>query len=465
MSRRTDTGRRSDGLFTSLRRFSRLWGFAAFLLFTILLFRQVVVPFIFAFALAYILQPLIKRMEGVIGRVSSVIVVYVGVLGAIAAFIMLFLPALIDDFTRLRDAAPKMIEYADQELLPRATKWLSESFGSLEPHSEVAGEATKAAAETASGPASQVVARPLPDGSWQLDLEGVHLQADQTGNGHWTIVGPDPDAPTSSGLEDTLRKLVQTKGAEYTGMIYDILRSLIGGVSAFLTKFVITLMLAAFILIDPERIWNFVRSLIPQIYREDFDKIMKEMDVGLSGVIRGQLLICLVNGVLTYIGLIIIGIKYSFLLALIAGAFSLIPIFGTIISSIPIMVVALVSTDDGTISLGPPLLMLAWISGIHLLEANVLNPKIIGDAAHMHPIIVVFALLAGEQVFGLTGALLAVPAASLVQTLFLYALRTSALRRQVDPSMSLHDNSLSDAELVSLAKATDVGEDDPGTQA
>ncbi len=459
--RQKDTGRRSDGLFASLRKFSRLWGFAAFLLFTIVLFRQVVVPFIFAFALAYILQPIIKRMEGTIGRVSSVIVVYVGVLGAIAAFIMLFLPALIEDFTRLRDAAPKMIEYADQELLPRATQWLSESFGSLEPEAapEVAagaGDAAKAAtdAAVAKGPASQVVARPLPDGSWQLDLEGVHLQADETGSGHWTIVGPQHEA-ASSGLEDTLRKLVQTKGAEYTGMIYEVLRSLIGGISSFLTKFVITLMLAAFILIDPQRIWNFVRSLIPQIYREDFDTITKEMDTGLSGVIRGQLLICLVNGVLTYIGLVLIGIKYSFLLGVIAGAFSLIPIFGTIISSIPIMVVGLVSTDDGSISLGPPLLMLAWISGIHLLEANVLNPKIIGDAAHMHPIIVVFALLAGEQVFGLTGALLAVPAASIVQTLFIYALRTSALRRQVDPSLSMV---ASQPDLGGLSMSAEVAE-------
>ncbi|MGB1276375.1 MAG: AI-2E family transporter, partial [Nannocystaceae bacterium] len=339
-----------------MRKLSRLWGFAAFLLFTIVLFRQVVVPFIFAFALAYILQPLIKRMEGTIGRVSSVIVVYVGVLGAIAAFIMIFLPALIDDFTRLRDAAPRMIEYADQELLPRATEWLSESFGSLESSAGDVGEAAVEPAQAAQaaqaaqvGPSSQVIARPLSDGSWQLDLDGVHLHAQQAGNGHWTVIAPEAAASQDpSGLEDTLRKLVQSKGTEYTGMIYEVLRSLISGVTSFLTKFVITLMLAAFILIDPQRIWRFVRSLIPQIYRSDFDKIAVEMDTGLSGVIRGQLLICLVNGVLTYIGLVIIGIKYSFLLALIAGGFSLIPIFGTIISSIPIMVIGLVSTDDGT---------------------------------------------------------------------------------------------------------------------
>jgi len=107
---------------------------------------------------------------------------------------------------------------------------------------------------------------------------------------------------------------------------------------------------------------------------------LEGMDKGLAGVIRGQLLICLVNGVLTYIGLVIFGIKYSFLLALVAGVFSLIPIFGTIASSIPIVLIGLVSGEQG-VSLGPAVGILGWIAGIHLLEANVLNPKIIGEAA------------------------------------------------------------------------------------
>jgi predicted PurR-regulated permease PerM len=150
------------------------------------------------------------------------------------------------------------------------------------------------------------------------------------------------------------------------------------------------------------------------------------MDRGLAGVVRGQLLICLVNGALTFVGLVIFEVKYSFLLALLAGAFSLIPIFGTIISSIPIIVIALISGSEG-LSFGPALGMLAWISGIHLLEANVLNPKIIGDSAHIHPVIVIFALLAGEHVYGLVGALLAIPATSLIQTLYLHARRRSTV--------------------------------------
>ena len=64
--------------------------------------------------------------------------------------------------------------------------------------------------------------------------------------------------------------------------------------------------------------------------------------------------------------------------------------------------------------------MLGWILGIHFLEANVLSPKIIGQSAKMHPVVVIFALIAGEHSFGLVGALFAVPVASIIQTLFIY---------------------------------------------
>ncbi len=64
--------------------------------------------------------------------------------------------------------------------------------------------------------------------------------------------------------------------------------------------------------------------------------------------------------------------------------------------------------------------MLAWIIGIHLAEANFLNPKIMGGAAKIHPVLVVFALIAGEHSYGLVGALFAVPVASIIQTIFMY---------------------------------------------
>jgi predicted PurR-regulated permease PerM len=65
-------------------------------------------------------------------------------------------------------------------------------------------------------------------------------------------------------------------------------------------------------------------------------------------------------------------------------------------------------------------LVVLWIVVIHQIEANLLNPKIMGDAAHVHPVLVVFALLGGEHLFGIAGALLAVPVLSILQSLFLH---------------------------------------------
>jgi len=98
---------------------------------------------------------------------------------------------------------------------------------------------------------------------------------------------------------------------------------------------------------------------------------------------------------------------------------SLIPIFGSILSTLPIVVASLVSGDAG-LDIIRAVAMTLWIIGIHFLEANFLNPKIIGTAAKIHPVLVIFSLILGEHSYGLVGALFAVPVASIIQTIFVY---------------------------------------------
>jgi predicted PurR-regulated permease PerM len=97
---------------------------------------------------------------------------------------------------------------------------------------------------------------------------------------------------------------------------------------------------------------------------------------------------------------------------------SAVPIFGTLLSSIPIVVIA-VFTNDG-FDLVRGVAVLSWIIGVHLLESSFLGPKIMGAQARMHPVLVIFALIAGQHTYGVVGAVLAVPIASIIQTLFLY---------------------------------------------
>ncbi|MDA1196048.1 MAG: AI-2E family transporter [Planctomycetota bacterium] len=181
-------------------------------------------------------------------------------------------------------------------------------------------------------------------------------------------------------------------------------------------EFFLILMLTAFIVMDRKTIAAFFRSLPPSDHRPAYDRFVRYIDDGLAGVIRGQLVICGVNGVLTYIGLLLLGVPYATMLSVIAAILSLIPVFGTIVSSLPIVLIAATKgLDIGLYALG-------WIVFIHMLEANVFNPMIMGSHARMHPVIIIFSLLAGEHAFGIWGALLAVPTMSLLQSSFRFYL-------------------------------------------
>jgi predicted PurR-regulated permease PerM len=182
------------------------------------------------------------------------------------------------------------------------------------------------------------------------------------------------------------------------------------GLLGFIFKVFLVLMLTAFLLSDVALIRRTALELVPVERRPGFDALLDRMDTGLAGVVRGQLTICGVNGVLTLAGMLLFNVKFAFLLSLVAGVFSLIPIFGSIASSVPIVAIAL---TDG---LQKGVLALAWIVGIHALEANLFNPKIMGSAAKIHPLMVVLVLVAGEHFFGFTGALFAVPVLSIVLT-------------------------------------------------
>ena len=191
-------------------------------------------------------------------------------------------------------------------------------------------------------------------------------------------------------------------------------RKLIEKVVGSVFTLFLTFMVAAFILVDTERILTFWRSLVSSKYHARYNDLLKSLDKGLNGVVRGQLIICLVNGILTFVGLLVLGVPFAFTLGLVAMVLSLIPIFGTILSSIPIVIMGL------TISLSTGLLALAWILVIHFIEGNFLNPKIMGTSAQIHPAIIVFVLVTGEYMAGIAGALLAVPVYSILQTFFFF---------------------------------------------
>jgi predicted PurR-regulated permease PerM len=426
--------------FGWLRQFAKLWGFALFCVFVVYLFRAVVLPFLFAILVAYILAPLVDRASRYrIGsrpfpRSAAVIILYVNILAVLTLFFSYFVPKLYGDFERLFREAPQLFSKVNKEWLPRVGAWIDDNF-SAEATGELAEE-TPAHAEP-DAPRS-VVVEPLAGGHYRINLEALTLEVSQTETGKFIIAPPARiDAEMGGKFERAIKhwlsqRLKSVEGESRRALEYG--QKFVTAIVMGIARMILVLMLAAFILVDLDRIQVFLRSLVPDRYRGDYDRIMVGVDRGLSGVIRGQLLICLINGVLTYLGLLIFKVKYAPLLGAIAAVMSLIPIFGSILSSIPIVVVALVSS--GTFDIKKGLFVLGWIILIHLIEANFLNPKIMGNAAKIHPVLVVFALVAGEHAYGLVGALFAVPVASIIQTIFVYYWRRPRAAPAVTPPPS-----------------------------
>jgi len=370
---------------------------------------EVMLPFILAAVIAYVLTPLVARVEQRrVPRPLAIMLVYAVVLGALGVGIRGAAPRVAYEFRTLRAELPALAQEARTKWVPAMTDRLR-TMG-LAPAEPPPLDETQEAPPTAA-----FVARPQADGSLAIDV-GSGVVVSETKHG-W-VVEPtpdkkDPDFDPNRAIADVVGKsfaYAQANSLEIARAV----RDLFVAVSRVIFIFFITLMLAAYMMMTRERILGFFRSLVGEDAGTRFDSLLARMDRGLSGVVRGQLVICSINGVLSAIGFAFIGLKYWPVMAIVAAVFSLVPIFGSIASAVPAVAIGL------TQGLGTATFVLLWIVGIHQLEANVLNPKIMGDAAKIHPILVIFALLVGEHFFQAIGALLAVPTMSIAQSVFLH---------------------------------------------
>jgi len=389
------------------RRQLFLWVSAAIAIAVVVVAHDVMLPFVLALVIAYVLTPLVAAAERRrLHRGVAVLIVYVVVIGSAAGFLHAVAPRIALEFRNLRGELPALGREANETWVPAATRWMREA--GIVPAETTSTGAPEPAATSA------FVARPQPDGSIAIEVaSGIHVT--ETKNG-W-VVEPFHD---HKGPFDANHVLADVVGrtfayAEQNSLeVALMVRDLLATISRVIFVFFITLMLAAYMMVTRERIIGFFRSLVRPAGRQGFDSLLARMDEGLSGVVRGQLVICGINGVLSAIGFAIVGLKYWPVMAIVAAVFSLVPIFGSIASAVPAVIVGL------TQGLGMATFVLAWIVGIHQLEANVLNPKIMGDAAKIHPVLVIFSLLVGEHFFHAVGALLAVPTMSIAQTVFLH---------------------------------------------
>src|SRR4029079_11336789 len=132
------------------------------------------------------------------------------------------------------------------------------------------------------------------------------------------MIMPNEATPEPQTLEDKLHAVVNSAMAGLQSKMNGVVQfgqRLVTGVAKGIFLFFLTLMIAAFMLIDLEKVHGFLRSLFPSNVRDDYDVIIAGIDRGLSGVIRGQLLICLINGCLSHITLPVLHVQFCSLLA------------------------------------------------------------------------------------------------------------------------------------------------------
>ncbi len=161
------------------------------------------------------------------------------------------------------------------------------------------------------------------------------------------------------------------------------------------------------------------------------NKTIFEINDIISKFIRGQLLDGLIVGLISSIGLSIIGLDFAILIGITAGIANVIPYVGPLIGCIPAIIVGILSPNP-IMALWAVLLLLA----VQQLDSAVISPKIVGDSMGLHPIFVIMAIIIGGNLAGILGMLLSVPVAGIIK-LFLMKVVTKRQKQDGNQSLSL----------------------------
>lgn len=230
----------------------------------------------------------------------------------------------------------------------------------------------------------------LPEGM-RLDAEGLkQVVAD-----HWTQAG---------GVVKEVWRHVSASGG-----------ALLVAVANLLLVPVVTF----YLLRDWDLLVAWIRNMIPPRAVPTADTMAKETDEVLGAFIRGQLTVMAALTVFYWIALWAAGLDLALLVGLIVGLVSFIPYLGAIVGVLVAVVAMLVQTQELL-----PFVWLAVVFGVgQVLESNVLTPWLVGDKIGLHPVTVIFAVMAGGQLFGFVGVMLALPLAAVLAVLFRHAKR------------------------------------------
>jgi predicted PurR-regulated permease PerM len=231
-----------------------------------------------------------------------------------------------------------------------------------------------------------------------------------------------PEGGKTSPIEQTLLASGVTKVqiASFRSQVVTRLEGIVGGslpivtrILDFLLDIVVVAVISIYLLIDGGRIAIWCRRNLPATVQADF--ILDTLQRVVGGYIRGQVILAVLIGLLVGIGMALFHVPYALLLGVLAFILEFIPILGTLVSGVICTLLAL--TQGWVIAL----CVLIYFIVVHVLEGDIIGPRIVGEAIGLHPIVSIAAIIAGSELFGVVGALLASPIAGMIQV-FIVAL-------------------------------------------
>lgn len=317
-------------------------------------------PFIVGALIAYLFDPLADRLERMgCSRTAATLIIMINVFGIITLLIVLLGPLLGAQAVELAKSLPDMLSNAKAWLTSHGEEWIE--------------------VWRANAPAAAVENTP--------DIASISDSLSQT-------------------AYDSVTKLLERVASSSLAIVNVAAMVLIMPVVCF------------YLIRDYDRIVAKIDSLLPLRYRDTIHEQMNAIDDTLSAYLRGQLQVMVILASYYAIGLAVLGVPYALIIALVSGVLILIPYLGTWVSTALAVGVAY-SHGDGGSSLA------LWVFGLYILgqvlEGQILVPGLIGEHVGLHPLWVLFGLLAGGVLFGFIGVLLAVPMTAVIGVLIKFA--------------------------------------------
>lgn len=235
----------------------------------------------------------------------------------------------------------------------------------------------------------------------------------------WTMIAPyatwaqerlgqSDTGSLQQGLQGNIGKILSAGGGVLAGIAA-------GGaaVAGFLTTLVLTPIVAYYMMKEWPAMKEWVDKLLPRKHYDTIRDLLRQIDQKVAGFVRGQLTVAAILAAVYAVALSLAGLDYGFLIGLMAGVLSIIPMVGSTLGLITATAVAWFQAGTWTYTV---LIAAIFLIG-QFIEGNFLSPKLLGDSVGLHPLWIMFALLAGGALFGIVGMLLAVPVAAIVGVL------------------------------------------------